>query len=156
MLVPCLLIHYRKRVLLQIRDKKEHQGKSRRVKFNSGIPSDHNQGTRNNKMDMNIMYEAPASVNGSSVLYESVYLRTFFDESSVEDNPTTVITSHSYPITTSEQWTISDNQSFQIVHENRFAIQLQSEKAGFQYQHSLDLESSSRKNYTWSHDRKHL
>lgn len=75
------------------------------------------------KTDMTNTYEAPASMNESSMLYESVYLQTCFEEDSVKDNLTTVVTSHSYPITTSEQWTILDDQSCRISHENVYAIQ---------------------------------
>ena len=124
MLAPCILIHCHKRLLLQAKGKSENcRGAIQKVRFSNGVSNDQNQATHDDKTCMNI-YEPPACINGSSMLHESVYLQTYFDETSVEDNLTNVVTSHSYPITSSEQWTILDDQSNNIVHENAYAVQL--------------------------------
>ena len=132
-----LWIRQHKRAFLQTTDK----GKQR-VKFhcNTDVSGEHSQATHDNRNT----YEPPACINGSSVLYESVYLQTFFDESSVEDNLTTVVTSLSYPITSSEQWIILDDQSCHMIHENTYATPLDPNKAELQQQqHSFELEDSS-------------
>ena len=143
MLVPCLLIHYHKRKLLQVKRKNgNRQGPKQRVRFFNGVSNDQIQATHDDTMCMNA-YEPPTCINGSSMLYESVHLQTRFDETSVEDNLTNVVTSHSYPITSSEQRTIQDDQSNDIVLENTYAVQLDPEAIRLEYQPSLELGDSS-------------
>ena len=142
-LILCILwIRHHKRAFLQTTDKGKHGlGASQRVKFhcNTDVSSEHSQATHDNRNT----YEPPVCINGSSVLYESVYLQTFFDETSVEDNLTTVVTSLSYPITSSEQWIFLDDQSCHMIHEDTYATQLDPKKAELKQQHSLKLEDSS-------------
>ena len=143
MLVPCVLIHYYKRKLLQAKRKNKNcQGPTRNVRFFNGVSNDQNQATHDDTTCMNV-YEPPACINGSSMLYESVYLQTCFDETTVEDNLTNMVTSHSYPITSSEQRTIQDDQSNDIVLENTYAVQIDPEVIRLEYQPSLELGDSS-------------
>ena len=150
-----MLIHYRKKMFLHTSDKGGHHLRtSQHVKFCDDVSSNHNRVTYENRMGVDI-YEPPACINGSSILYESVYLQTYFDESSVDDSRKSVVTSHSYPITSSEQWTILDDQPCQTIHENLHAIQLDQKEAELQIQHSLEFGDSS-VHRVWSCDRKHL
>jgi hypothetical protein len=99
------------------------------------------------------IYEPPACINGSSMLYESVHLQTCFDETSVDDNLTNVVTSHSYPISSSEQWTVLDDESCCIVHENMYAVQIDPKEVKLEHQRSLKLGDSSAHG-KWSRDMK--
>jgi hypothetical protein len=142
-LAPCILIHCHKRFILKARGKNEDfQGAIQKVRFITGVSSDHSQATHDDKVCMNI-YEPPAYINGSSMLYESVYLQTCFDETLVDDILTNVVTSHSYPISSSEQLTVLDDESCCIVHENMYAVQIDLKEVKLGHQCSLELGDSS-------------
>ena len=110
-----------------------------RVKFNASRP------THDDKMGTNL-YEAPTLnfMNANASLCESVYLQMLFDESSVDDNLTTVVTSHSYPIAASEQGT--NFLGHQSLCENAYTIPFASEEVE-QHQQAIDLQNSSGRSY---------